>query len=524
MLIGRRSRSVFAALACVALSASAAVALPGDVDNGFGTNGRVITDIGRDIGLLDTVLRPDGKTIVLGWNVDSDGGSFVVARYTPGGALDPTFTGGGYGIIEVPGSGFPVAIAMQGSKIVILGQAVNSSVDRIAVLLRLTPSGGLDPSFGGGDGMVTRELPDGFLPAGLVVQTGGAIVVAGNADLPSPPDMLAVRFQPDGAVDASFGTGGVATVGVPGQADEATSVALQPDGRIVVGGTTSDTSLDFIAGRLLPGGDPDGSFGSSGVAIAQFASDEDDAPRAVTVQPNGKIVLAGYYEAAPADHEVAVARFNANGTLDNNFAGDGKFSLDIKDGYNDSAYDVVSHTGGTILVAGRAPQPPSNEDGILLRLTPGGVLDGNFSSDGKIVENWDPDHANYRSIAVRRDGSVVVGADLGTDGGPLYFGLARYRDRGASAVSLDIARTKSKVKASGEVVPDSKSGQKVKVTLFKQKSGRWKRVARKNLTLNAQSAYRTAFKRPAAKRCRVDAAYGGDALHRPSKRTKKFAC
>jgi uncharacterized delta-60 repeat protein len=522
MLSTRRLKAAIGVFACVVLMGSAASALPGDVDNGFGTNGRVVTDIGRGLFFEDHVLQPDGKIVALGRNWDRLGGAFMIARYMPNGTLDPSFTGGGYGIIEGPNSSVPVAIAMQGSKIVILGDGSDSTTT-MPVLLRLTTSGGLDPSFGGGDGVVTRSLPDGFIPRDLAVQPDGKIVTVGVFDFGADKDMVALRFQPNGGIDAGFGTAGVASVGFPAQTDNATSVALQPDGKIVIGGRTMSTSLDFMVSRLLANGDPDGSFGSSGAALASFATDKEDGANAVAVMPNGKIVAAGYYVGS-TDEEIAVARFTSTGIVDSSFAGSGRFSVDMVEAKNDEALDVLSHTGGSILVAGYSVPATGRTNGVLLRLTPGGVLDNNFSSDGRIVEGWDPLDASYESLAIRPDGSIVAGVRLMNGGEPKHFGLARYRDRAKSAVTLDIAKRGTKVKASGEVLPDEKPGQKVTVTLFKKRAGRFRRVAGKSLTLNPQGAYSTRFGRPAAKTCRIDVAYGGDAFHLPSKRSKTFAC
>ena len=227
--------------------------------------------------------------------------------------------------------------------------------------------------------------------------------------------------------------------------EEASALAMQSDGMFVVGGTTRlQSRTSFLLSRW--DGDPtlDASFGpgesgryreapseSGGVATA-VTGDTDEA-RAVAVQPDdGKIVVAGEAMAGPAG-DFTVARYNADGTLDRSFGGDGRVTVDVTGG-SDGAYGVVVEPDGQIVVAGVAGRGPGSDFGFI-RLNPDGVLDWEFGSDesGIVLVDLASSVDEARALVRQPDGALVA-AGWSLRPGDFYskdFALVRLTENGA---------------------------------------------------------------------------------------------
>jgi uncharacterized delta-60 repeat protein len=247
----------------------------------------VTTDLGGFDLALGVAHQPDGKIVAAG-----QGGSdfdFAVARYNPDGSLDPSFGSGGSVTTDFGGSEAATAVAIQADgKIVTTGSTFSAGVQKFA-LARYSATGSLDPSFGSG-GTVTTDfgLGSGFGGA-LAVQSDGKIVAAGRAG----SDFVLARYNGDGSPDAGFGSGGNVTTDFGGVVfDAAFAVALQANGKIIVAGSAfSFPAADFALARYNPDGSLDPSFGSGGKVTTDFGGF--DVAFGVALQPDGKIVAAG---------------------------------------------------------------------------------------------------------------------------------------------------------------------------------------------------------------------------------------
>ncbi len=235
-----------------------------------------------------------------------------------------------------------------------------------------------------------------------------------------------------GDLDPSFGAGGIvegAAIGVGGS--EAQDLLLLPNGDMIAAGflvtafTTNPFTIDidFALVRYDANGVPDPSFGSGGVAQAELASGIDRV-MAVVRQPDGKLVAAGWSEREPQlpDIEFAVARYNADGTLDSTFSGDGKLTTNFTP-LADEAFDVVIDGAGRILVvgvAGLVTFATGPADFALARFNPDGTPDLSFGPDGKQVIDFAGSTSSYDiayGAAVQADGKVVVAGTAGRDTG-----------------------------------------------------------------------------------------------------------
>ena len=138
----------------------------------------------------------------------------------------------------------------------------------------------------------------------MALQPDGKLVVAGDSDA----NFALARYNSDGSLDAGFGTGGKVITSFGGT-DQASAVILQPDGKIVVAGQTdTGVSIDFALARYMPDGSLDGAFGSGGRVTTNFIGNSDDLGSAVALQSDGKIVVGG-----TSDDNFALARYTPEG-------------------------------------------------------------------------------------------------------------------------------------------------------------------------------------------------------------------
>ena len=240
--------------------------------------------------------------------------------YAEAGDLDPSFSRDGRVLTDIGGDDKATAIAIQpDGNIVVAGFSSPPGGTRRFALVRYEPNGDRDPAFGS-DGIVTTRFGDESAAQALAIQPDGRIVVAGIASHPERGwDFALARYNPNGSLDTTFSGDGRLTTDFDGGTDAAHALALQPDGRIVLGG---ESEGDFAAARYEPGGQLDSSFGGDGLVRTDFAGGSDVA-YALALQPDGKLVLAGsatqssgYFDWVPA-----VARYEADGDLDPSLLG-----------------------------------------------------------------------------------------------------------------------------------------------------------------------------------------------------------
>ena len=259
----------------------------GSQDLLFGSNGRVVTNfgVGSTEQALALVLQPDGKIVVAGRSTKNGNFDFALARYESNGAVDITFGTAGLVTTDFGGSvdrAFAMALQPDG-KLVVVGDA-----DASFALARYNSNGSLDESFGAG-GRVITTFGGSDQAAAVILQPDGKIVVAGQTDTGLSIDFAVVRYMPDGSLDGTFGGGGRVTTNFIGNSDDlGSAIALQPDGKIVVGGSSED---NFAVVRYTPEGVLDSSFGTEGKVTTNLGGE--DLLHALALQPDGSIVAVG---------------------------------------------------------------------------------------------------------------------------------------------------------------------------------------------------------------------------------------
>jgi uncharacterized delta-60 repeat protein len=409
----------------------------GSLDTSFGSSGQVTTDFGTTDLASGVALQADGKIVVAG----SSGGNFALARYHADGSLDSSFGSGGK-VTTSSGSAAVVALQTDG-KILVAGRSVGAGDD--FALLRYNADGSLDSSFGSG-GKVATDFGSGESASGLALQADGRIVVVGsrsaNPFIPAlVPSFALARYNVDGSLDNSFGTGGKVLTDF-GSASSAGDVALQADGRIVAAGGSAG---NFALARYNPNGTLDSSFGTGGKVLTNFGAPLESA-FGVAVQADGRIVAAG-----SSAGNFALARYNADGSLDNTLGGSGQLTTDF--GSGDSARDVALQADGRIVLAGTSGASGAGGlrvfDFALARYHADGSLDSGFGSGGKVLTNFSrPGGADVGGgLVIQTDGRIVVAGSADTD-----FGLARYHADGSLDSSFG---TGGKVTTDFNVTPDA---------------------------------------------------------------------
>jgi uncharacterized delta-60 repeat protein len=398
------------------------LAAPGDLDPHFGTGGIVITDVSpsNNDNALAAVLQPDGKIVAAGTSFN--GGDFAVVRYNPNGTLDTGFgTGGKVSTPVGSGSDFGNAVALQpDGKIVVAGQAMGSTNLDVAVV-RYLPNGLLDSGFGSGGQVITPIGTSDDVANSVAIQPDGKIVVAGTASGAIPTDDVAVvRYTTTGALDGTFGSGGKVVTSISPGADGASALALQPDGKIVVAGITDAASAaDFALVRYTAAGALDGSFGSGGKVTTSLSGGTDDA-LGLALQPDGKIVAGGL-----ANSDFGLARYNQNGTLDASFGSGGTVTTDVAPGHSDVGRSVALQPDGKIVLGGFTVGAPSPEDFAAVRYDPDGSLDGSFGAGGIVITDPSPGHINEgHAVVVQPDGNILLAGRA--DNGPSDTAVVRY--------------------------------------------------------------------------------------------------
>jgi uncharacterized delta-60 repeat protein len=291
-----------------------------------------------------------------------------------------------------------------------------------------------DPSFGNGGGAIT-PLSAGYDSGyGLAIQPDGKIVVAGerqNGTTEGDYDIFVARYNPDGALDASFGSGGVAVTAIGGGWDLAGSVLVQPDGKIVAcGGGWNGAKYRYVAVRYHANGTHDQSFGSGGIAMFGVGGVQDNAWGSA-LQPNGKIILTGPVKSG-GNFEFGMARLNADGSLDDSFGNGGKVITPFTGG-DDFSWSVALQADGKVLLGGRTGTPAF----ALARYNSNGALDNSFGVGGKVVTSIGGAPCRGRVVMVQPDGKILLGGNstlLGTED----FAIVRYNADGSLDPSFGV--------------------------------------------------------------------------------------
>lgn len=405
-------------------------AAPGSLDPSFGSSGKVTTDFSTGGGSGDyanAAVGALGFIVAAGQSNAAGSEDFALARYTPNGTLDPTFGVGGKVLTDFSGSSDRAfAAALDG-----LGRTVlaGRSGDSFA-LARYLLNGSLDGTFGTA-GRVTTSFPSSFIAQAnaVAIQSNGKIVAAGLAD----GNFALARYNSDGSLDTSFGTGGIVTthIGAPSETGQIHAIAIQTDGKIVAAGvhspetSTNNFSADFAVARYNTNGSLDATFGLGGVFTQDVSGTiTSDYANAVVVLSTGKIVAGGFAAAVDNHAQFALLRLTANGALDVTFGANGQVVTRFGPGYSEIS-SLAVQTNGQIVAGGYVDN--TGQDFAVARYSANGALDQSFGNGGVTTTNFGTSPSGgttddwVAALVIQPTGKIVAVGSNARD-----FALARY--------------------------------------------------------------------------------------------------
>lgn len=374
----------------------------GTLDTSFGVTGYVTTAIGPGDDYASAVaLQTDGRIVVAGSAFNGSNYDFALVRYLPNGTLDTSFNSTGKVTTAFDTSNdAPSDLAIQpDGKIIAAGNMTSQFAGREFAMARYNTDGTMDTSFGVTGKVITRITDSNDYIRAIALQTDGKIITAGHARVGSNDDVALSRHQMDGSLDTSFDLDGILTI-PSANSCRAEGVAIQSDGNIVVAGweaTGANLSLFLLHRILYANGALDFSFDGDGRVAIQLLTGENQA-KSVAVQHDGKIIAGGYaVNNSYVDfRQFAVARFNPNGSLDPSFDGDGKATTAI--GSEAATGETITlQNDGKVVVAG-GTQVGSLKDFAIARYWAFPPQEswrlmyfGNTANSGNAVDGEDPD-------------------------------------------------------------------------------------------------------------------------------------
>ena len=398
--------------------------------------GKVTTDFGggQDFG-FSVATQTDGRILVAGSSLNGGNFDFALARYNADGSSDTSF-GGGQGKITTDfgysSVGLSVAVQSDG-KILVAGQGIvgmGSNTNYTFTLARYNSNGTLDTSFDG-DGKVTTTFDGSWAGQSVIVQSDGKIVMVGTAEVSATSSNMAlVRFYTDGALDTSFDGDGAVITAISASG-VGRSVTQLTDGKLLVAGSIfNGSNQDFALACYNANGTLDTSFNSGALVTTDFGGE--DQVSDVVLQSDGKILVAGF-SLNGTNSNIAIARYNSDGTLDTTFSGDGKILEEL--GRDDEGYAVTVQADGKIVVSGH-----SDSNIALLRYNIDGTPDITFSGDGAVTTNIGGATVignqifTGTGVAMQTDGKILVSGQSNGD-----FGLVRYNSDGTPDTTFGLS-------------------------------------------------------------------------------------
>jgi uncharacterized delta-60 repeat protein len=414
------------------------------LDPTFGQDGKVITPFpGTQSVASAVVIQPDGRIVAAGTGGSPTARRVAMARYDSFGHLDGSFGSGGLVITDAGGGteSWATGIALQSDgKIVVCGVViVVAPSDTAFLVIRYLPDGTLDPSFGAGGIVITNVLPGGLdQAASLAVGSDGRVVVGGSATYSTGVSAFALaRYDSAGNPDSTFGTGGKLLVPLSaGESDGLSALSVDLNGTITGcgGSIVAGFPFDrFAVIRLLADGSFDPTFGTGGRAYAQ-AGTADSGCTAMSIQSDGKIVAFGVATTTtPATSKFALVRFLGGGSLDSGF-GSGGVVVTQFDGNSNATSGGVA-VDGRIVEVGSA-FVGSQLDFALAGFLPNGQPDTTFAPMGHLTTDFGA-HDGASAMAIQADGRIIAAGFSGPGRGE-QFALARYGEVTAAVPALSV--------------------------------------------------------------------------------------
>ncbi len=439
--------SVLSVLSLVSLLLTAAVshAAPGDLDTNFAGTGELMTSFGfgDDIGKAAAV-QLDGKLVIAGYSDSGpSGGTIELVRFNTNYQSDSSFGVNGKVMTTGYSNAAVSTMALQSDgEMIVAGYSIANGY-QCSTLWRYTTNGTVDASFGT-NGAVVTDFGQSSVINRAAVQPDGKIIAVGTVTVGGNSDFAIVRYNTNGTLDTSFGSGGKVTAVAGGDAG-GYGIALPGDGTILVSGTGG---FKFALLSYTTNGAVNTAFGGgSGQAVTNpGASGSLSTAYAVTIQPaglavgqNAQIVAVGTTEPTSGHIAIVVARYNLDGSFDTTFGTNGTIvkSFNTGLGGGDYANSVVATRGGisgnTIkITVGGYGTTSTNTFFELMRLTSAGTLDTTLNGTGLKTLQFGRGFDDQAAALVFQSGNLVLAGSSVVNNNNSDFAAARFNNSDGS--------------------------------------------------------------------------------------------
>lgn len=423
-----------------------ALSQSGEIDTTFGNNGKMTTGLGSNQNFANAIaFQPDGKFLVGGSYVSSRGDNdFALARYNSDGSLDPSFGINGKAVTNFLefNSDYnfihSIQVLPNGQLIVSGTISIGGSGSVTSVIVRYNANGTIDTSFGT-NGKTVSELISFDRDGKLIFLPDGKFIFTAIKTLAGGLNHIGIeKYTEDGLLDTSFGANGQVVTSFGTGNSWPCCIALKPDGKFVIAGRYPATiSPQITIAQYNPNGTLDTGFDTDGKLITSFGTGTSGLPMQLSVNPDGKIKIAGIVGSTVS--YFALVQYNPNGSLDTSFDGDGKALSPFPEGETFYLPNSVARQpdGKYLLVLNPVTLSPSS-DFVVRRYNSDSSMDTAFGTAGTVSTTFGTGLNEAQSAAVSPDGKIFVfGKSQPLDFGYMDFAIARYDSSGALDPALD---------------------------------------------------------------------------------------
>lgn len=406
----------------------------GVLDTDFGQNGFVVDSFSNDYDAAERVIvQPDGKIIIIGDTGSGNSQKIAMARYNQDGSADTDFVNEGKLTFDVTmPKGFAKDGVIQPDGKIILGGYQWDNTTGDFVLVRLDNDGNFDSSFGD-NGILILDNGMSEVGSSIYLQHDGKIIIAGDSD----DQFTMARVNSDGSMDTTFGESGWVRTLFPIWS-YVQDVHVHNSGEILLTGMTVDTNNDWkiALAKYQADGSIDTSFGNNGMLILGVGNDYDYGIRGILLD-DGKILVGShsYFGTNPLRYEVVATRLNSDGTIDASYGTNGNTQIRWTESGENYINDMVLQNDGKLIIAGRNSDATGDYFSIA-KLDENGEPDASFGDEGKISGNVGSTADTATSVALQSDGKVVITGYTANFTDPTTFFIARYTNETLSAADF----------------------------------------------------------------------------------------
>ena len=399
---------------------------PGSLDLTFGGTGYFTTAISAyNNGGRSVAIQPDGKIVAAGYANNGSNDDFAVVRYNTNGTLDQSFGTNGMVTSDIGNTGdYALAVLVLGNGKILIGGYSAFGLNEDFAMARYNSNGTLDATFGV-NGFVTDAIGNAKDEIwALGVQNDGKIMAGGVTYSGNNPSYALARYSDQGVLDLSYAVSGFAVLSMGGTTNMSCTILVQPDNKTIISGYTGGFgSLMFGLARYDATGVLDNTFGTGGKTKVAASALTYNYAFTSALNPDGSFVVAGTANSGGSASSFVMAKFTKTGALDNTFGTGGKVMTSFGNGYA-AAQAIAIQPDGKIILAGYVTTTNA-EDFAVVRYNANGSIDGTFGTSGKVVTAFGSKSDYGFSVAVQSDGKIVV-AGISNDGTNNNLAMVRY--------------------------------------------------------------------------------------------------